>query len=125
MTNPGMDADTFEQFLEQLERYVRERLIPAEKDVIENDAVPEDIRVTDVREDRQSLPGIENVHDLHVWGLSTTETALTAHLVAPGGQNDEFLSNLRRDLRQRFGIDHTTIQVERSVDEADRCDNCD
>ncbi len=41
--NPGMDQDTFEQFHEQLERYVRERLIPAEKDMIEHDKVPDDI----------------------------------------------------------------------------------
>ena len=43
MSNPGMDPDIFEQFIDQLERYVRERLIPAEKDVIETDKLPDDI----------------------------------------------------------------------------------
>lgn len=43
MSNPGMDSDVFEQFIEQLQRYVRERLLPAEKEIIESDAIPDDI----------------------------------------------------------------------------------
>jgi len=53
------------------------------------------------------------VHDLHVWGLSTTQVALTAHLVVSGfSVGDEFLPWLTRELSQRFGIGHATIQVE-------------
>lgn len=89
------------------------------------DAVPKDVQVTEVRKYLQSLPGIENVHDLHVWGLSTTETAMTAHLVAPDGKSDDFLFELRKDLRSRFSIDHTTIQIEETLQELERCDNCD
>ncbi len=89
------------------------------------DAAPKDIQVNDVRSYLQSLPGVVNVHDLHVWGLSTTMTALTAHLIVPDGKGDEFLYDLRRELRNRFGIDHTTIQIETSLEDLERCDNCD
>lgn len=54
-----------------------------------------------------SLPGVTSIHDPHIWAVSTTETALTVHLVpAEGGYDDRFLADLRRDLRERFGIDH-------------------
>ncbi len=89
------------------------------------DAAPKDIRVAEVRKYLQSLSGIENVHDLHVWGLSTTQTALTVHLIAPGGKSDDFLYNVRTELHDQFGIDHTTIQIEKTLDELERCDNCD
>ena len=46
MSNPGMDADVFEQFIEQLQRYVRDRLLPAEKEIIESDEIPDDIPVS-------------------------------------------------------------------------------
>jgi cobalt-zinc-cadmium efflux system protein len=89
------------------------------------DAAPKEIHVAEVRRYLQSLPGVENVHDLHVWGLSTTEAALTAHVVAPAGKSDEFLYNLRQKLREQFGIAHSTIQIERSLEEYRRCDTCD
>jgi cobalt-zinc-cadmium efflux system protein len=55
------------------------------------------------------------VHDLHVWAMSTTETALTCHLVMPGGHpGDAFLMNAAHELAHRFAIGHTTIQVETS-----------
>ena len=61
-----------------------------------------------------SLDGVEAVHDLHIWPMSTTETALTAHLVMPRGHPDDgFLRSLSHDLEQRYGIEHTTIQIER------------
>lgn len=77
------------------------------------DAVPKGIEPAQVREYLLGLPGITDVHDLHIWGMSTTETALTVHLVKPDGQiDDEFLANVEQTLRSRFGIVHPTIQLE-------------
>jgi cobalt-zinc-cadmium efflux system protein len=60
-----------------------------------------------------SLPGVERVHDLHIWPMSTTEPVLTAHLVMPGGHPaDGFLAEARAMLHDRFGIGHATLQVE-------------
>jgi cobalt-zinc-cadmium efflux system protein len=67
-----------------------------------------------------ALPGVARVHDLHIWPMSTTETALTAHLIMPGGHpGDGFLAGLAHDLEHDFGIGHTTIQVE-----TDDCGGC-
>ena len=61
-----------------------------------------------------SRPGVAGVHDLHIWGLSTTQCALTAHLVVPDGDaGDDFLHRITRDLERSFGIGHATIQIER------------
>ncbi|MEC9066786.1 MAG: cation diffusion facilitator family transporter [Pseudomonadota bacterium] len=80
-------------------------------------AVPEGIDEGEVRAYLAGLPGVEAVHDLHIWPMSTTETALTAHLVMPGGHADDaLLRQIGRDLRERFGIDHTTVQVEQAAD---------
>ncbi len=63
-------------------------------------------------------PGVAAVHDLHIWPMSTTETALTAHLVMPGGQpGDAFLHALAHDLEHQFGIGHATVQVETGTDD--------
>jgi cobalt-zinc-cadmium efflux system protein len=76
-------------------------------------AVPEGIDVETVRAHLLALPGVIAIHDLHIWGMSTTETALTCHLVIPGGHpGDAVLSQAARELEARFGIHHTTIQVE-------------
>jgi cobalt-zinc-cadmium efflux system protein len=57
--------------------------------------------------------GVQEIHDLHIWSMSTTETALTAHLVMPGGHpGDSFLVDLCEKLKERFGIGHATLQVE-------------
>jgi cobalt-zinc-cadmium efflux system protein len=75
-------------------------------------AAPEAIDMAQLRAFLASQPGVRAVHDLHVWPMSTTETALTAHLVMPGGGSDAFLQSLARELHHRFGIDHPTVQVE-------------
>ena len=84
--------------------------------------VPSGIDIDDVQDALGELPGVETVHDLHVWPLSTTETALTAHLVAPDvPSTDRLLAAAQAMLRDRFGIEHCTIQVERIHLEDARC----
>lgn len=77
------------------------------------DAVPEEIDPLAVRTYLSELPRVVEVHDLHIWAMSTTETALTAHLVMlTGNPGDAFLSRIAMELHDKFGIEHTTIQVE-------------
>ena len=79
------------------------------------DAVPRGVDPEAVREYLVGLPGVNTIHDLHIWPLSTTDTALTAHMVMdrfPAG--DEFLADVAGVLEHRFGIRHPTIQMERS-----------
>ncbi|QUL36656.1 cation diffusion facilitator family transporter [Erythrobacter sp. JK5] len=84
-------------------------------------AVPASIDVGEVRRHLAGLEGVETVHDLHIWPMSTTETALTAHLVMPGEPcSDAFLREISDSLRSRFGINHATIQIERGT-ENDPC----
>ena len=78
------------------------------------DSVPRDIDPQQVRDYLCGLPGVSAVHDLHIWGMSTTETALTAHLVMPDGNGgDEFLRRISDELMSQFRIAHATIQVGR------------
>lgn len=77
------------------------------------DAVPPHIDPDAVRAHLASLPGVIEVHDLHIWSMSTTEVALTAHLVMPWSSCPPmFLGGLERDLHARFDIDHATVQIE-------------
>jgi cobalt-zinc-cadmium efflux system protein len=77
------------------------------------DVVPHGIEPEAVRTWLAERPGVAEVHDLHIWALSTTETALTAHLVRPGAAVDDgFLRMVQQGLRERFGIGHATLQVE-------------
>jgi len=77
------------------------------------DAVPESVDVVAVKEYLLSRPHVDRIHDFHVWPLSTSETALTVHLVVDGSTLDNgFLSRLQEDLHHKFGIEHSTIQVE-------------
>lgn len=80
------------------------------------DAVPQQVRETEVHDWLVALPGVIEVHDLHIWGLSTTETALTAHLVLMEGQGEHRPHVLAAELKNRFGIGHVTLQVERAGD---------
>jgi cobalt-zinc-cadmium efflux system protein len=76
-------------------------------------AVPARIDLAVVRAYLQQLPGVREVHDLHVWGMSTTETALTAHLVMEGGHpGDDFLRRVAGELEAKFHIGHPTLQIE-------------
>ena len=84
--------------------------------------VPSGIELDEVHEALGELAGVETVHDLHVWPLSTTETALTAHLVAPHvASTDALLKAARAMLHDRFHIEHCTLQIEREHLEDTRC----
>jgi len=77
------------------------------------DAVPEGIKIDDVRFYLEGLPDVTEVHDLHIWAMSTTETALTAHLVIPEiADHDGLLARCCEDLHDQFGIEHATLQLE-------------
>ncbi len=77
------------------------------------DAVPQGIDRAAVKAYLDALPGIVEVHDLHIWGLSTTETALTAHLIYDdGAPRDALLPDICTQIHERFGIGHATIQLE-------------
>jgi cobalt-zinc-cadmium efflux system protein len=76
------------------------------------DTAPSGVDMAEVRAFLAACPGVSAVHDLHVWPLSTTETALTAHLVRVDGGGDEFLKGVCRELNHRFRIGHATLQVE-------------
>ena len=80
-------------------------------------AVPRGIEFDHVDEALCGLPGVREIHDLHIWPMSTTEPVLTAHLVMPAGHpGDQFLSDARTMLHDRFGIGHATLQVETGGD---------
>ncbi|MCR8723430.1 cation diffusion facilitator family transporter [Frigidibacter sp. ROC022] len=77
------------------------------------DAVPPGIDPGRVEAALRGLPGVSDVHDLHIWGMSTTETALTAHLVRSDAAADAgLIRQATREMRERFGIGHATLQME-------------
>jgi cobalt-zinc-cadmium efflux system protein len=81
------------------------------------DAVPPGIDMAAVRSALEALPGVADVHDLHVWPLSTRQTALTCHLLMPGGHpGDGFILDVCRAMQARFGIAHTTVQIETDLE---------
>lgn len=81
------------------------------------DAVPKGIEPQAVEEYLARLPGVAEVHDLHIWALSTTEAALTVHLVVPEAiDEDALLTRVGRDLHVQFRIEHATVQIEKGVD---------
>lgn len=80
-------------------------------------AVPEAIDLAEVRKYLASLPHVTAVHDLHVWPMSTTETALTVHLEMPASSaGDAFLHEVCEYLHHEFGIEHSTIQIEQNAE---------
>jgi len=83
------------------------------------DAVPKEIDLKEVGKYLKEINGVKEVHDLHVWAMSTTETALTAHLVIPEETKDDyFLKKICGELHSKFGIGHSTIQIEKSAQSA-------
>jgi cobalt-zinc-cadmium efflux system protein len=84
-------------------------------------AVPSGIDSNAVRSYLAGLPGVAGVHDLHIWAMSTTETAMTAHLVMPRGHpGDAALAGFAQGLTHRFGIVHPTLQIE--LGDAEACE---
>ena len=84
--------------------------------------VPSGIDLDEVEAELEQLEGVAAVHDLHVWPLSTTENALTVHLVCPDAAPDGLLKRAGAMLHDRFGIEHSTIQIER--EQPAHCSNC-
>jgi cobalt-zinc-cadmium efflux system protein len=79
------------------------------------DAVPSGINLDEVKAYLDSLEGVEEVHDLHIWAMSTTENAMSVHLVIPhGNKDDNFLKKVCSEVHIKFDIEHTTIQIEKS-----------
>ncbi|HIK75191.1 MAG: cation diffusion facilitator family transporter [Alcanivorax sp.] len=77
-------------------------------------AVPANIDLAEVDAWLRHQPGVSDIHDLHIWGMSTTESALTVHLVMPDGfPGDAWLDRVAEGLHDHFGIAHSTLQVER------------
>lgn len=76
-------------------------------------AVPDSVDAAGIQAYLEARPGVAEVHDLHIWAISTTETALTAHLVMPGGYpGDRAIDDIVAQLRKDFAIHHCTLQVE-------------
>ncbi len=80
------------------------------------DAVPKGINLKEVENHLKTITGVKEIHDLHIWAMSTTETALTVHLVMPDtNPGDYFLKEICSELQRKFGIEHSTIQVEKDA----------
>lgn len=86
------------------------------------DAVPKTVDRNDVKAYFEKITGVKSIHDLHIWGLSTRDTALTAHLIMPELRlSDEQHAKIRKDMLKKFKIGHVTVQVEQS----EGCYQCD
>jgi len=82
------------------------------------DAVPRNLDPQEIRQWLTSQPGVEGLHDLHIWPISTTKTALTVHMLMPEPPKDDaFLHELTHQLREKFKISHATFQIERGDDD--------
>jgi cobalt-zinc-cadmium efflux system protein len=88
------------------------------------DAVPRNIDTLEVTDYLNSIEGVSNVHDLHIWSLSTSQIAMTTHIVLNKEiQNDVLINKIKNDLHDKFGIEHTTIQIEKNNNSND-CTDC-
>jgi cobalt-zinc-cadmium efflux system protein len=85
------------------------------------DAVPRHINLEEVRNFLLKQKGVSDIHDLHIWAMSTTTVALTAHLIMPQDRGDSFIKKLQHDLKEHFQIAHTTFQIEQT-DIGKRCE---
>lgn len=84
--------------------------------------VPRDIDLNEVHEKLLNLQGVQAVHDLHIWPMSTSENAMTAHLVMPGGHpGKDFLTEVQNLVKNSFPIHHITVQIELEDEEAESC----
>lgn len=83
-------------------------------------AVPPGIDIAKVRTYLAGIPGVASVHDLHIWPISTSESAMTAHLVMPLAPQSDVSHDIAAEMQKRFGIGHATVQIER-LDEAKKC----
>ncbi len=82
------------------------------------DAVPENINFAEVKGYLTGVESVTQIHDLHIWAMSTTESALSVHLkVVDNSLHDDFLPNIQKHLKDYFGIAHSTIQVEKQKDD--------
>ena len=88
------------------------------------DAVPKHIKIDEVRNFLLSKNGITDLHDFHIWALSTSEVALSAHLITESKMEDNFIAKLQEDLDHEFGINHTTFQMENKYIEEECNTNC-
>ena len=88
------------------------------------DAVPDNIDSREVREFFMNLPEVCDIHDLHIWAMSTTETALTVHLATCKPTDMKFMNMVQEQLHQKFGLDHTTIQIEYGESDCECKTNC-
>jgi len=88
------------------------------------DAVPRHIDYKGIELYLNNLPGVKEIHDLHIWGLSTKEIALTAHLVMPENKiSDKEFKNINDELKHKFRVDHATLQIEEGCD-THKCISC-
>lgn len=87
------------------------------------DSVPENINIEAIREYLAGLPEVKGIHDLHIWALSTSSAALTVHLETRIHTDISFLAGVRKQLKEEFGIGHSTIQIE-SGEQPELCNDC-
>lgn len=88
------------------------------------DAVPKQIDVDKVRDFLLSQKGVQNVHDLHIWAMSTTKVALSVHIITSVQTDSSFIQEIQESLHEKFNIGHTTIQIEFGSVLKDCCTNC-
>ncbi len=88
------------------------------------DAVPKQIDVDKVRDFLLSQNGVQNVHDLHIWAMSTTKVALSVHIITSVQTDSSFIKEIQQSLHEKFNIGHTTIQIEFGSVLKDCCTNC-